>query len=122
MKFHSPDLSFMKSRFIDFSVMRLDVHRSRPGVALAPSSCPLHPSEAPQTQNADDAHAQRAQQTQSDLLPTPYYNQLTSDNDRCVGYMTVTMRNPGLEPRRRRPVAKILIRSFSILGHLGCGW
>ena len=80
----------MKSRFIDSSVMRLEVHRSRPGVALAPSSCPLHPSEAPQTQNADDARARRAQQTRSDLLPTLYYNQLTSDTDRYVGYMTVT--------------------------------
>ena len=48
-----------------------------------------HPLGTPQTQNTDDARAWRAQQTRSDLLPTPYYNQLTSDTDRYVGYMTV---------------------------------
>ena len=30
------------------------------------------PSVAPQTQNADDARAWRAQQTRSDLFPIPY--------------------------------------------------
>ena len=71
MKFQSPALSFMKSGIIDFSVTRLDVHRGRPGGGVGTLFLPTAPSEAPQTQKADDACALRAQQTRFDLLPTP---------------------------------------------------
>ena len=115
MKFH--EISLPRFDFHEIEIHRFQCYQTRrpskppPGVALAPSSCPLHPSEAPQTQNADDAHAQRAQQTRSDLLPTPYYNRAP---------LTLTVKQLlGESPVTRRPSLSISLWLLSACGSCG---